>query len=55
MKKSTIYLIAGYALILVGGFIGAPKMSLSTAAIALAIFTALYFGGVYFVKTFRAK
>ena len=52
MKNSTLALIGGYALVLVLGFIGAPKVSVLTATVAFALFTAFYWGGVWFVKKF---
>jgi len=52
MKNSTLFLIAGYALILVGGFVGVPRVSFLTAAVAFVIFTVVYWGGVWFVKKF---
>ena len=52
MKKSTIFLILGYALLLVGGFIGVPKQPFLVYAIAFAIYTAFYWLLAYYVKSF---
>jgi hypothetical protein len=50
MKKTTLYLLAGYVLALVLGFIGAPKQSLVVYAIAFLIFSGCYWLAVYYVK-----
>jgi hypothetical protein len=55
MKKSTLYLILGYILALVAGFVGAPKQSLVVYAIAFLIFTGFYWLAVYYVRKFISK
>lgn len=55
MKKKTIFLILGYVAALVAGFIGAPKQTFATYAIAFAIFTAFYWLAVYYIKKISGK
>jgi len=50
MKKSTLYLIGGYALALVLGFVGAPKQSFLAYAVAFVIFSGVYWLAVYYIK-----
>jgi hypothetical protein len=42
MKKHSLYLLVGYPLALILGFVGAPKQKFLTYVIAWAIFTAVY-------------
>jgi len=55
MKKSTILLLAGYALALVFGFIGVPKQKPGVYVVSFLLFSGLYWLAVYYIKKFNAK